>query len=138
MRAPYTAVLRTFAGSRSAGMKTQAAKPCCADCAATAFARLPVDEQPTVLKPKRPAAASAVATTRSLKDREGKQTASFLKYRFRRPQRLARCRERTSGVPPALLGAANPSGSGRNSKYRHMWNSRPASLSFDAIDRRVS
>src|SRR5215813_1952440 len=115
MRAPYTAVFRIFARSRSAGMKTQASKPCCADCAATAFARLPVDEQPTVLKPKRPAAASAVATTRSLKDREGKQTASFLKYRFRRPHFFARCLDGTSGVPPTVFGTENPSGSGRNS-----------------------
>src|SRR5260370_276982 len=51
MRAPYTAVFRIFAGSRSAGMKTQASNPCCADCAATAFARFPVDEQPTVWNP---------------------------------------------------------------------------------------
>src|SRR6267154_413621 len=56
MRAPYTAVLRTLAGSRSAGMKTQASKPCCAACAATALARLPVEEQPTVVKLKRRAA----------------------------------------------------------------------------------
>jgi len=38
-----------------------------------------VEEQPTVVKLKRRAAESAVATTRSLKEREGKQTASFLK-----------------------------------------------------------
>src|SRR6266568_3445332 len=85
MRAPYTAVLSTLAGSRSAGMKTHASKPCCAACAATALARFPVEEQPTVSRPKRRAAVRAVATTRSLKEREGKQTASFLKYRFFRP-----------------------------------------------------
>src|SRR5262245_48240129 len=96
-------------------MNTQAANPCCADCAATAFARLPVEEQPTVWKPNLPAAASAVATTRSLKDSEGKHTASFLKYRFRRPHFLPRCREATSGVPPTALGKVKPSGSGRNS-----------------------
>src|SRR5467141_2056206 len=56
MRAPYTAVFSTLAGSRSAGMKTQASKPCCAACAATALARLPVEEQPTVVKLKRRAA----------------------------------------------------------------------------------
>src|SRR5713226_6082200 len=106
MRAPYTAVLRTLAGSRSAGMKTQASKPCCAACAATALARLPVEEQPTVAKPKRRAAARAVATTRSLKEREGKQTASLLRKRFLMPQRLARFLAGTSGVPPTALGGS--------------------------------
>src|SRR5215470_18569206 len=115
MRAPYTAVFKIFAGSRSAGMNTHASNPCCADCAATAFARFPVDEQPTVLNSNRRAAASAVATTRSLKDREGKQTASFLKYRFRKPHFFAKCLDGTSGVPPTVFGNENPSGSGRNS-----------------------
>src|SRR5215467_4037010 len=104
MRAPYTAVFRIFAGSRSAGMNTHASNPCCADCAATAFAKFPVDEQPTVLNLNRPAAASAVATTRSLNDREGKHTASFLKYKFRRPHFFAKCCEATSGVPPTAFG----------------------------------
>ena len=61
-------------GDEDAGVEA-----CWAACAATALARLPVEEQPTVSNPKRRAAASAVATTRSLKDKEGKQTASFLK-----------------------------------------------------------
>src|SRR5258705_9471936 len=82
IRAPYTAVFSTFAGSKSAGMNTQASSPCCVACAATAFARLPVELQPTVWKPKRRAAASAVATTRSLKENERKQTASFLINKF--------------------------------------------------------
>src|SRR5713226_2536887 len=56
MRAPYTAVFRTLAGSRSAGIKTHACKPCWAACAATAFARFPVELQPTVSNPKRRAA----------------------------------------------------------------------------------
>src|SRR5712672_857693 len=86
IRAPYTAVFRTFAGSRSAGIKTQESNPCCADCAATAFARFPVDEQPTVWNPNRRAAASAVATTRSLNESEGKHTASFLRKRLFTPQ----------------------------------------------------
>src|SRR5437879_10041249 len=76
-------------------MKTQTSKPCCAACAATALARLPVEEQPTVSKPKRRATVSAVPTTRSLNDREGKQTASFLKKRFFRPQCAASLRERS-------------------------------------------
>src|SRR5271155_677039 len=96
-------------------MKTQASKPCCADCAATALARLPVEEQPTVWKLKRRAAASATATTRSLKESVGKHTASFLTYRLSTPQRLPRWRARTSGVPPTALGGGKSSGSGKNS-----------------------
>src|SRR6266403_1348549 len=133
IRAPYTAVFRIFAGSRSAGIKTQASNPCCADCAATAFAKFPVDEQPTVWNPNLRAATSAVATTRSLNEREGKHTASFLKYRFVRPHFFARCREATSGVPPTLLGNGNPSGSGKNSAYRHILKSRRARESFEAM-----
>src|SRR2546430_15875059 len=116
MRAPYTAVLRTFAGSRSAGINTQASKPCCAACAATALARLPVEEQPTVVKLKRRAAASAVATTRSLKESEGKHTASVLKYRFFKPHLQASLCEATSGVPPTALGTPKSSGRGSNSE----------------------
>src|SRR5215831_10890015 len=97
-------------------MKTQAPKPCCADCAATAFARFPVDEQPTVLKPNRRAAASAVPTTRSLNEREGKQTASFLMYRFFSPHRTASLFEWTSGVPPIAAVAVKSSDSGSNSE----------------------
>src|ERR1700693_6406678 len=104
MRAPYTAVFKTLAGSRSAGMKTHASKPCWAACAATALARLPVEEQPTVSNPNRLAAARAVATTRSLKDKEGKHTASFLKYRFAMPHSRPSLRDETSGVPPTALG----------------------------------
>src|SRR5579864_5675265 len=81
MRAPYTCVPRIFAGSRSAGMKTQALNPWRAACAATALARLPVEEQLTTSNPKFRAWVSATATTRSLKLSEGKQTESFLRYR---------------------------------------------------------
>src|ERR1700730_13449152 len=116
MRAPYTAVFKTLAGSRSAGMKTQASKPCCAACAATALARLPVEEQPTVWNPKRRAATNAVATTRSLKESDGKHTASFLKDTFFAPQCAPSLREATSGVPPTALGGWNVSGRGRNSE----------------------
>src|SRR6202035_3761210 len=101
-------------------MKTQASKPCCAACAATALARLPVEEQPTVVKLNRRAAESAVATTRSLNEREGKHTASFLKLRFLKPHFAASLREATSGVPPTALEPVKPSGRGRSSAYRHM------------------
>src|SRR5215470_10743977 len=96
-------------------INTQASKPCAADCAATALARFPVDEHPTVSNPNRRAAARAVPTTRSLNEREGKQTASFLRYKFVRPHCLASLRERTSGVPPIAVVAEKPSESGRSS-----------------------
>src|SRR5260370_10940261 len=96
-------------------MKREGAKACWGGCAATALGRLPVEEHPTVWKPKRRAAASAVATTRSLKEREGKQTASFLRKRFLTPHRLARFPEATRGVPPTALGGWKPSGSGSSS-----------------------
>src|SRR5260370_20926123 len=138
IRAPYAAVLSTLAGSRSAGIKTHASKPCCAACAATALARFPVEEQPTVSRPKRRAAVRAVATTRSLKEREGKQTASFLKYRFFRPHCEARLCEATSGVPPVALGAEKSSGRGRSSAYRHMLKARAARCSRGAVFLRES
>ena len=46
--------------------------------AATEFAKLPVLAQPTVLNPKRLARALLTATTRSLKERVGAQTPSYL------------------------------------------------------------
>src|ERR1700690_852999 len=76
--APNTWVPRIFAGSRSEGIKIQAFRPSRAACAATEFARFPVDEQATVSKPKLRALANATATTRSLKLKVGRQTASFL------------------------------------------------------------
>ena len=66
-------------------MKIQASNPCRAACAATAFARLPVEEQLTVSNPKFLACARATATTRSLKESVGKETASFFRNRRRRP-----------------------------------------------------
>src|SRR5271166_2038828 len=122
IRAPYTAVFRIFAGSRSAGINTQASIPCCAHCAATALARFPVDEQPMVVNPKCRAAAKAVATTRSLNESEGKHTASFLIYRFFTPHLAASLPDRSSGVPPIAKEGVNPTGSGSSSEYRHMLN----------------
>src|SRR5579864_6707925 len=80
--APNTLVPRIFAGSRSDGMKIHALSPSRAACAATALARLPVDEHDTVSKPNAFACDKATATTRSLKLSVGRQTASFLMYRF--------------------------------------------------------
>src|SRR3954452_8072722 len=80
--APKTLVPRILAGSRSEGMKIQAFSPSRAACAATALARLPVEEQETVSKPNARAWERATGTTRSLKLNVGKQTAPFLMYRF--------------------------------------------------------
>ncbi|GIR29103.1 hypothetical protein CM15mP43_07270 [bacterium] len=53
-----------------------------ADCAATEFAKLPVDAQPTVSYPSSTALERATATTLSLKDKDGKFTPSFLIISF--------------------------------------------------------
>src|SRR5579863_1667992 len=98
--APKTWVPRIFAGSRSAGIKIQALNPLRAACAATEFARFPVDEHATVSKPKLRACANATATTRSLKLRVGKQTASFLMNKFLAPKRAANRGVRSRGVKP--------------------------------------
>ena len=81
-------------------MKIQAARPARAACAATALARLPVDAQPTVSRPNARAALIAAATTRSLNDREGWQTLSFLIQSRATPSRRARAGASTSGVNP--------------------------------------
>src|SRR5277367_1503355 len=95
--APNTCVPIIFAGSRSEGIKIHDLNPLRAACAATEFARLPVEEQATVSNPKLRAFANATATTRSLKLREGKQTASFLRNRFFAPSRRARRGASSSG-----------------------------------------
>src|SRR5580692_11497873 len=99
-RAPKTCVPRIFAGSRSAGTKIQALKPLRAAWAATEFARLPVEEHATVSKPKLRACANATETTRSLKLRVGKQTASFLMKRFLAPKHAANRGAGSRGVKP--------------------------------------
>src|SRR5437762_10491576 len=89
-----------LAGSRSLGTKMYASNPAAAALAATLLARLPVEAQPTVLKPNSHALDNATETTRSLKDSVGKLTASFLIHRFSTPSSSARRRAFTSGVPP--------------------------------------
>src|SRR5258707_15478068 len=98
--APNTWVPRIFAGSRSEGIKIQALNPSRAACAATEFARLPVEEQATVSNPKLRALASATATTRSLKLRVGRHTASFLTSKRRDPILAPKRGALTSGVNP--------------------------------------
>src|SRR5208282_1690503 len=98
--APNTFVPRIFAGSRSEGIKIQALNPSRAACAATEFARLPVEEQATVSNPKARAFANATATTRSLKLKVGRQTASFFTKSRRDPIRSPSRGALTSGVEP--------------------------------------
>src|SRR5579864_854163 len=80
--APKTLVPRILAGSKSEGINIHAFSPSRAAWAATALARFPVEEHDSVSNPKAFACDSATATTRSLKLNVGKQTASFLMYRF--------------------------------------------------------
>ncbi len=95
-------------------MKIHASNPSRAACAATALAKLPVEEQLTTLNPKRRAAASATATTRSLNDSVGKQTASFLTYKFLAPSAWLRWRASTRGVNPVGSVLWKPSARGRS------------------------
>src|SRR6266481_7093026 len=98
--APYTCVPRIFAGSRSAGIKIHALNPLRAACAATEFARFPVEEHDTVSNPNARACDKATATTRSLKLSVGRHTASFLMESFCAPISLARLGALNSGVNP--------------------------------------
>jgi hypothetical protein len=81
-------------------MKIHAARPARAACAATEFARLPVDAQPTVSRPSPIAALSATATTRSLNDCVGCETASFFTSARRTPSARASAGASMSGVKP--------------------------------------
>src|SRR3712207_7869090 len=56
------------------------------------LARLPVEAQPTVVKPSSRALLSATETTRSLNDSVGKLTASFLRSEERRVGKECRSR----------------------------------------------
>src|SRR5579862_7181907 len=98
--APYTWVFRIFAASRSAGVKIHALKPLRAACAATEFARFPVDEHDTVSNPNARACESATATTRSLKLNVGRHTASFFTNSLCAPIALASFGALNSGVKP--------------------------------------
>src|ERR1700722_14302535 len=116
--APKTCVPRIFAGSRSAGTKIQALNPLRAACAATEFARFPVEEHATVSKPKLRACARATATTRSLKLSVGRQTASFLIHKFVASKRMPRRSAGSNGVKPTGKAGENFLGKGSNSAYR--------------------
>ena len=64
--------------SRLSGMNTQHSTPRRAACAATLFARLPVDAHASTLKPSSTARVAATDTTRSLYDSVGWFTESSL------------------------------------------------------------
>src|SRR5580692_8811916 len=81
-------------------MKIQAGIPARAACAPTAFARLPVDAQPKVSRPKAVAALIAAATTRSLKESVGCDTLSFFTHARATPIARASAGASTSGVQP--------------------------------------
>src|SRR5690349_1562243 len=111
----------TLAGSRSAGMNTQESRPALAAAAVTAPARLPVEEQDRVWKPKLRAASSAIETTRSLKEWVGLPESS-LTCSERSPSSAASLSAFTSLVQPAWrLGlAATSAGTGSRERYRQM------------------
>jgi hypothetical protein len=89
----------SFSGSRSAGQKTAASIPSAAARAATALARLPVEEQASVRRPSSCAFAQATATTRSLNEWVGFAVSSFSQS-SPRPSLAASRGAATSGVQP--------------------------------------
>src|SRR3990172_13218936 len=88
--------------------------------AATELARLPVEAQATTVKPNSIALVTATATTRSLNERVGWQTASFLMYTSLAPKASARFLARIRGVMPQWLPTGRSSSTGSRSRYRHM------------------
>src|ERR1700722_7885498 len=109
-------------------MKIQAGSPARAAWAATALARLPVDAQPTVSRPNATAALIAVATTRSLNDRVGCDTLSFLTQARSMPMARARAGDSTSGVKPVSSEKAGCPWNGSHSRYRQSDGSRAAMI----------
>src|SRR5579864_666733 len=101
-------------------MKIQHLKPLRAACAAVALARLPVEEHETVSNPKLRALASATATTRSLKLRVGKQTASFFISKFFAPIARASAGALINGVKPTGNVGSCFSGKGSSAEYRQI------------------
>src|ERR1700748_2834621 len=94
---------KIFPCSRSDGMNTYDLSPALAALAATELARLPVEAQATVSKPSSLERLRATLTTRSLKERGGELTASFLTYNSRMPSFFARRSALMRGVKPTCL-----------------------------------
>ena len=114
--APYTAVPRILVRSRSAGTRMKVSSPADAERAATLLARLPVLAQPTIRIPNSRAFDSATDTTRSLNERVGKLTASFLIHSRSTPSASARRSARISGVPPTCGPTVGSPSSGSSSR----------------------
>src|SRR5690606_3508055 len=120
-------------------MNTQDSKPARAAAAPTAPARLPVEEQDRVRKPKVRAASTAMATTRSLKEWEGLPESS-LTCSDRRPSSAASRSARTSGARPGFRVGSSSTFAGTGSSG--MWSGvvahrqRPG-RDLLAVDRRV-
>src|SRR5207247_231494 len=84
--------------SRLSGMNTQHSTPSRAACAATLFARLPVDAHASTLKPSSNARVAATETTRSLYDSVGWVTEPSWMYSSRRPRGFASRQARSYGL----------------------------------------
>src|SRR5438445_12271012 len=89
-----------------------------AACAATEFARFPVEAQATVSKPNSRAFVTATDTTRSLNDHVGWQTEPCFTQISRHPRCLPRLRARISGVQPTCWPTPPRPSIGRRSLYR--------------------
>src|SRR5688572_25294759 len=116
---PYTAVVRIFPASRSDGTNTKLARPVRAAAAATALARLPVDAQAAVLKPKSRALPSATATTRSLNEFVGFRVSS-LSQSSPRPSSAPSRSARINGVHPAASAPPAGGSTGSSGPYRQI------------------
>src|SRR5689334_7790481 len=118
-----------LACSSSSGMKTHAVSPALAACAATAFARLPVEAQPLVSRPSAAAALVAAATTRSLNDNDGCDTVSFFTHARATPSRRASAGASMSGVNPLSSDQTGSPSNGSHSLYRQSDGARRAIVS---------
>ncbi len=109
----------SFSGSRLAGTSTTASRPSAAARAATAFARLPVDEHESVVRPSSIAFAAATATTRSLNECVGLAVSSFSQS-SPSPSVSARRGAWTSGVKPGASRCSAGAATGSRSAYRQI------------------
>src|ERR1035437_9154630 len=94
------AVMAILDFSKSDGMSVTLGQPIKAACAATEVARLPVDAQAAVVKPRRRALDSATETTRSLKEPVGLRVSSLSQSSLT-PRTSDKRVARRSGVQPA-------------------------------------
>src|SRR3954468_24609657 len=114
--------MTTLPSSRSCGMNTHERKPALTAAAPTAPARLPVEEQDSVVRPKVRAASRAIATTRSLKECVGLPESSLTYRPPVTPSSRARLSALTSLVQPGLRFGlvATSAGTGSSGAYRQM------------------